>query len=72
MQLIMKLRKRKIKYACIFCICWFALSIFLVDVVFKFRTLVDRLGSYALTEATLLLAVILPILAVYIFTKDTK
>lgn len=68
----MKLRKRKIKYAGIFGICWFALSVFLVDGVFKFQTLVDCFGSYALTEIALSLAVILPIIAVYIFTKDTK
>lgn len=68
----MKLRKRKLKYAGIFGICWFALSVFLVDGVFKFQTLVGWFGSYALTEIALLLAVILPIIAVYIFTKDTK
>jgi ABC-type nitrate/sulfonate/bicarbonate transport system permease component len=66
----MKLKKRKIKYAAIFFICWFALLVFLVDGVLKFQTLVDYLGSYAFVEIDLLLLVILPTLAVYIFTKE--
>ena len=66
----MKLKKRKIKYATIFFICWFALLVFLVDGVLKFQTLVDYLGSYALAEIDLLLLVILPTLAVYIFTIE--
>ena len=33
----MILKKRKIKYATIFFICWFALLVFLVDGVLKFR-----------------------------------
>jgi ABC-type nitrate/sulfonate/bicarbonate transport system permease component len=70
LKLIMKLKKRKIKYAAIFFICWFVLLVFLVDGVLKFQTLVDYFGSYALVEVTLLLLVILPTLAVYIFTKE--
>jgi len=66
----MKLQKRKIKYAAIFLLCWFALLVLLVDGVLKFQTLVDYLGSYALVEIDLLLLVILPTLAVYIFTKE--
>ena len=66
----MKPEKRKIKYAGIFMLCWFAILVFLVDVVLKFQTLVDYLGSYALVEIDLLLLVILPTLAVYIFTKE--
>ncbi len=66
----MKLKKRKIKYAGIFMLCWFAILVFLVDVVIKFQTLVDYLGSYALVEIDLLLLVILPTLAVYIFTIE--
>lgn len=66
----MKPEKRKIKYAGIFMFCWFAILVFLVDVVIKFQTLVDYLGSYALVEIDLLLLVILPTLAVYIFTKE--
>lgn len=66
----MKLKKRKIKYSAIFFICWFAFLVILVDVVLKFQTLVDYFGSYALVEVALLLLVILPTLAVYIFTKE--
>ena len=66
----MKLKKRKIEYATIFFICWFAILVFLVDGVLKFQTLVDYFGSYALVEIILLLLVILPTWAVYKFTKD--
>ncbi len=66
----MKLKKRKIKYAAIFFVCWFVLLVFLVDGVLKFQTLVDYFGSYALVEVALLLLVILPTLAVYLFTKE--
>lgn len=66
----MKLKKRKIKYSAIFFICWFAFLVILVDVVLKFQTLVDYFGSYALVEVGLVLLVILPTLAVYIFTKE--
>ena len=66
----MKLKKRKIKYTAIFFICWFALLVILVDVVLKFQTLVDYFGSYALVEVGLVLLVILPTVAVYVFTKE--
>ncbi len=66
----MKLKKRKIKYAAIFFLCWFALLVFLVDGVLGFQTLVDYFGSYASVEITLLLLVTLPTLAVYKFTKE--
>ncbi|MBR0072688.1 MAG: hypothetical protein IJP95_02520 [Bacteroidales bacterium] len=66
----MKLKKRKIKYAAIFFLCLFGLLVFLVDGVLKFQTLVDYFGSYALVEVVLWLLVILPTLAVYIFTKE--
>ena len=66
----MKLKKRKIKYSAIIFLCWFALLVFLVDGVLKFQTLVDYFGSYALVEVALLLLVILPTLAVYLFTKE--
>ena len=66
----MKIKKRKIKYATIFFICWFALLVFLVDGVLKFQTLVDYFGSYVLVEISLLLMVILPTWAVYEFTKE--
>ena len=66
----MKIKKRKVRHAAIFFICWFALLVFLVDGVLKFQTLVDRFGSYVLVEITLLLLVILPTLAVYLLTKE--
>ena len=66
----MKLNKRKLKYAAIFGICWFALFVILVDGILKFQTLVDYVGSYALVETALLVLVILPTLAVYRFIKE--
>ena len=66
----MKLKKRKIKYSAIFCLCWFAFLVFLVDGVLKFQALVDNVGSYALVEITLLLLVILPTVAIYRLTKE--
>ena len=66
----MKIKKRKVKHAAIFFICWFTLLVILVDGVLKFQTLVDRFGSYVLVEITLLLMVILPTLAVYLLTKE--
>ena len=68
----MKLKKRKIKYAVIFLLCWFLLLVFLVDGVLKFQTLVDYFGSYALVEVTLLLLVTIPTLVVYRFTKEKR
>lgn len=66
----MKLKKRKLKYTAIFFLCWFGLWTFLIDGVIAFQTLVDFVGSYALVEITLWLIVLLPTLAVYIFTKE--
>ena len=66
----MKLKKRKLKFAAIFGICWFALLVLLVDWILKFQTLVDYFGSYILVEISLILLVVLPTLAVYIFTKE--
>lgn len=66
----MKLKKRKLKYAAIFGICWFALLVLLVDGIIKFQTIVDFVGSYAVVEISLILLVLLPTLAVYIFTKE--
>jgi hypothetical protein len=64
------MKKRKIKYSAIFLLCWFALLVLLVDGVFKFQTLVDYFGSYAVVEVALLLLVLLPTFAVYKFTKE--
>lgn len=66
----MKLKKRKIKYASIFLLCWFAFLVFLVDGIMKFQTLVDYFGSYAWAETVLLLLVIIPTLIVYKFTEE--
>ena len=66
----MKLKKRKIKYAAIFFLCWFAFLVFLVDGVLKFQTLVDFFGSYILVETALLPLVILPTCIVYKFTEE--
>ena len=66
----MKLKKRKIKYAAVFFLCWLALLVLLVDGVLKVQTLADYFGSYALVEISLLLLVILPTWAVYKFTKE--
>ena len=66
----MSLKKRKLRVAAIFGICWFALLVILVDGILKFQTLVDYFGSYALVEISLLLLVILPTLVVYNLTKE--
>jgi len=66
----MKLKKRKIKFAAIFFLCWFGFLVLLVDGILGFRTLVDYFGSYAMVEIMLLLMVALPTCAVYIFTKE--
>ena len=68
----MKLEKRKLKFATIFGVCWFALLVLLVDGILKFQTLVERFGSYALVEITLILLVVLPTVAVYIFTTEAE
>ena len=66
----MKLKKRKIKFAVIFCLCWFGFLVLIVDGFIGFQSLVDYFGSYALVEVLLLLLVALPTLAVYKFVKE--
>ncbi|MDY6347589.1 MAG: hypothetical protein SPL42_04030 [Bacteroidales bacterium] len=66
----MKLKKRKLKFAAIFFLCWLAFWVILIDGILKFQTLVDLFGSYALAEVTLWLLVLLPTVAVYMFTKE--
>lgn len=66
----MKLKRRKIKYAAIFFVCWFAILVFLVDGVLKFQALVDYFESYLLVKTALLLLVIIPSWAVYKSTKE--
>ena len=65
----MKLKKRKIKYAAIFFLCWFGVLVLLVDGIIGFQSLVDYFDSYALVELTLSLLVALPTLAVYKLVK---
>ncbi|MBO6254535.1 MAG: hypothetical protein J6O49_12945 [Bacteroidaceae bacterium] len=67
---MIKLNKRKNKFAAIFFICWFGLLVFLLDGVLKFQTLVDYFGSYIFVETALLLLVILPTWAIYKLTKE--
>ena len=66
------MKKRKIKYSAIFFLCWFALLVLLVDGVLKFQTLINYFGSYVVVEVALLLLVLIPTLAVYIFTKEKQ
>ena len=66
----MKLKKRKIKFAAIFFICWFGVIVLLVDGIIGFQSLVDYFGSYAFVEITLLLLVTLPTLFIYKFVKE--
>ena len=66
----MKLKKRKLKHAAIFFVCWFAFLVLLVDGILKFQTLLDYVGSYIVLEVSLILLVLLPTLAMYIFTKE--
>lgn len=66
----MKLKKRKIKYAAIFFLCWFGFLVLLVDGIIGLQSLVDYFGSYALVEILLLLLVTLPTLAVYKSVKE--
>ena len=68
----MKLKRRKIKYSAMFFLCWLALLVLLVDGVLKFQTLIDYFGSYVVVEVALLLLVLIPTLAVYIFTKEKQ
>ena len=66
------MKKRKIKYSAMFFLCWLALLVLLVDGVLKFQTLIDYFGSYVVVEVALLLLVLIPTLAVYIFTKEKQ
>ena len=68
----MHLKRRKIKYSAMFFLCWLALLVLLVDGVLKFQTLIDYFGSYVVVEVALLLLVLIPTLAVYIFTKEKQ
>ncbi|MBP5306952.1 MAG: hypothetical protein J6Y79_02770 [Paludibacteraceae bacterium] len=66
----MILKKRKIKFAVLFFLCWFAFLVILVDGILQFQTLIDFFGSHLLAETILLLLVFLPTWAVYRFTNE--
>lgn len=66
----MKLKKRKLKFAVLFGLCWFALLVLLVDGVLGFKRWEGWFGSYAWAETALWLLVLLPTAAVWKFTKD--
>lgn len=68
----MKIHKRKIKFAAIFFVCWFALWVMIVDGIIGFQNLLDMVGSYALLESVLILIVLIPTVAVYLLTKDKR
>ena len=70
MREFIRLKKRKINYAAIFSLCWFGILFSLVDGIIGVQSLVDYFGSYALVEIMLLLLVVLPTLAVYIYVKE--
>lgn len=66
----MKLKRRKLKFALIFFVCWFALWVLIVDGIIGFQKLLDIAGSYALLESALILLVTVPAVIVYILTKE--
>lgn len=67
---MIRLKKRKIKFTAIFFVCWFALWVLIVDGIIGFQTLLDKVGSYALLESSLILLVLIPTVVVYIKTKE--
>lgn len=67
----MKLKKRKLKFAAIFGVCWFALLVGVVDGVVGFQKVVGWFGSHARAEVALWLAVLVPTAAVYGWTRET-
>ena len=66
----MKLKKRKLKVAALFGVCWLAFLVLLVDGVLGFQKLVERFGSWAAVEVALWLLVLVPTVAVYKFTQE--
>jgi hypothetical protein len=68
----MKLKKRKLKFAAIFGLCWFAVLVLVVDGVLGFQRVVERVGSWAVVEVALWLLVLVPTAAVYGWTRDEK
>ncbi len=68
----MKLKKRKLKFAAIFGLCWFAVLVLVVDGGRGFERVVERVGSWAVVEVALWLLVLVPTAAVYGWTRDEK
>lgn len=66
------IKKRKIKIASIFFVCWFALCVLIVDGIIGFQTILNVVGSYALLESALILLMVIPTVIVYILTKEKK
>ena len=64
--------KRKIKFASIFFVCWFALLVLIVDGIIGFQTLLEKMGSYVILESVLIMLVIIPTAVVYIMSKEEK
>lgn len=64
--------KRKIKFASIFFVCWFALWVLIVDGIIGFQTLLEKMGSYVILESVLIMLVIIPTAVVYIMSKEEK
>ena len=64
--------KRKIKFASIFFVCWFALWVLIVDGIIGFQTLLEKMGSYVILESVLIMLVIIPTAVVYIRSKEEK
>jgi hypothetical protein len=68
----MKLKKRKLKFAGIFGVCWFAVLVGLVDGVLGFERVKGWCGSWAVAEVALWLAVLVPTVAVYLVVREKK
>ena len=64
--------KRKIKFASIFFVCWFALWVLIVDGIIGFQRLLEKMGSYVILESVLIMLVIIPTAVVYIMSKEEK
>lgn len=68
--MFLKIKKRKLKFAAIFFVCWSILWMLIVDGVIGFQNLLDKVGSYAILESSLFLLVLIPTIVVYIMTKE--
>lgn len=68
----MKLKKRKLKFAVLFGLCWFAVLALVVDGVLGFERVVGWFGGYAWAEVALWVLALLPTAAVYKFTREKR